>query len=177
MTDLARTWVGLDVGVRRDSTACVWVQYRPDGRLHAKCKLWLPERDEPVPLTAVMEFIRNLCATYDVQAVAYDPRFFEVPAQMLATEKLPMLEMPQSLERMTPAFGSLFEAIKRGELSHDGDAAFTTQILNAVPRYNERGFTLAKAKSRGRIDACYALAMAFDRAQRPARKKSPLVVL
>lgn len=172
-----RTWAGLDVGVKRDSTALVWCQYRPDGRLHAKCRLWLPTADEAVPLTDVMQAIRRLCADYDVEAVAYDPRLFEVPAQMLADERYPMVEMPQSLERMTPAFGQLFEMIKRGELSHDGKVDFTTQILNAIPRYNERGFTLQKAKSRGRIDACYALAMAVDRAMHGVKPKSPLVVL
>lgn len=172
-----RTWVGLDVGVKRDSTALVAVQRRKDGRLHATCRLWLPTADEAVPLTDIMQAVRKLCADYDVEGVAYDPRLFEVPAQMLAGERYPMVEMPQSLERMTPAFGQLFEMIKRGELSHDGDKAFTHQILSAVPRYNERGFTLQKAKSRGRIDACYALAMAVDRALHSAPKRSPLVVL
>jgi hypothetical protein len=37
-------------------------------------------------------------------------------------------------------------------------------VLNAVPRYNERGFTLQKSKSRGRIDGAIALALACDRA-------------
>jgi hypothetical protein len=32
-------------------------------------------------------------------------------------EGLPMIEFPQSLERMTPAFGDLFEGIKRQEIS------------------------------------------------------------
>ena len=38
------------------------------------------------------------------------------------------------------------------------------QVLNAVPRFNERGFTLQKGKSRGRIDACIALGLACDQA-------------
>jgi phage terminase large subunit-like protein len=173
----SRTWIGLDVGVKRDSTAMVTVQRRPDGRLHAACRLWLPTADEAVPLTDIMQAVRLACAAFDVEAVAYDPRLFEVPAQMLADERYPMVEMPQSLERMTPAFGQLFEMIKRGELSHDGDRPFTQQILSAIPRYNERGFTLQKAKSRGRIDACYALAMAVDRALHSKPPKSRLVVL
>lgn len=173
----ARTWVGLDVGLKRDSTALVAIQRRPDGRLHAVCRLWLPTADEAVPLDRIMQAIRDLCDEYDVQAVAYDPRLFEVPAQMLFGEKIPMLEMPQSLERMTGAFGALFEAIKRGEITHDDDPAFRAQILSAVARFNERGFTLAKSKSRGRIDACYALAMAADRALLAPPPRSPLVIL
>lgn len=172
----APTWVGLDVGVKRDSTALVAVQRREDGRLHARARIWLPTGDEAVPIDAIMQAIRQLCADHKVEVVAYDPRLFELPAQMLRSERYPLVEHPQSLERMTPAFGELFEMIKRGELSHDGDPAFTAQILNAVPRYNERGFTLAKAKSRGRIDACYALAMATAMAGR-SKPRSPLVVL
>lgn len=173
----SRTWVGLDVGIKRDSTACVAVQRRPDGRLHAMCKIWLPTADEAVPLDRIMQYVRDLCNQFDVQAVAYDPRLFEVPAQMLFGERIPMLEMPQSLERMTGAFGALFEAIKRGEISHDGDPGFGAQILSAVARFNERGFTLQKAKSRGRIDACYALAMAVDRALLAPPPRQPLIVL
>jgi phage terminase large subunit-like protein len=94
--------------------------------------------------------------------VSYDPRFFDVPAKMLEDEGLPLIEVPQSVERMTAAVGSAFELIKRGELSHDGDPVVSAQVLNAVARFNERGFTLAKAKSRGRIDAAVAICLAVD---------------
>jgi phage terminase large subunit-like protein len=76
-----------------------------------------------------------------------------------------MVDIPQSVERMTPAILALFEAINTGRLSHDGDLAFTAQVLAGVPRYNDRGFTLAKGKSRGKIDAAIALALAHDRAR------------
>lgn len=174
LVDGAPTWLGLDVGVKRDSTALVLAQRRPDGRLHFTCKLWLPSADEAVDVSGVMQHIRDMDSQYRLVEVAYDPRFFEIPATMLADEGIPMVEMHQSLERMTPAFGSLFELIKRGEMTHDGDQGFATQVLNAIPRFNERGFTLQKANSRGRIDAAYALAMCFDRAQHQ-RVRPPLV--
>lgn len=170
-------WVGVDVGLKRDSTAVVMLQRRPDGKLHAWCRIWLPSPDETVDLSGIMQHLRELHRTYKLREAAYDPRLFELPAQMLADEGLPMVEMPQSQERMVPAFGALLEAIKRGEICHDGDRAFTTQILAGVPRYSERGFTLQKNKSRDRIDAAYALAMAYDRAQHTAPERSPVVVL
>ena len=86
-----------------------------------------------------------------------------------------MVEVPQSVERMTPAVGSLFEAIKRGELSHDGDPVVAGQVLNAVARFNERGFTLAKAKSRGRIDAAVSTALMVDLALRLEEAAPPEV--
>jgi phage terminase large subunit-like protein len=162
----APAWLGVDVGLKRDSTAVCVLQRRPDGRLHAKVRLWVPTADEAVDVTDVMHHIRELAKLVDVQGVSYDPRFFDVPAKMLEDEGLPLVEIPQSVERMTAAVGSTFEAIKRGELTHDGDQAVTTQVLNAVARFNERGFTLAKGKSRGRIDAAVAICLAVDLALR-----------
>jgi phage terminase large subunit-like protein len=173
----APTWVGVDVGIKRDSTAVVAVQYRPDGRLHASYRLWIPTKDEPVDVTDVMQHIRDLCKRYQVGAVAYDARFMDVPAKYLYDEGIPMVEVPQSVERMTPIIGNLYELIRTGQLTHNGDEPFATQILNAVPRFNERGFTLQKSKSRGRIDAAIALALAVDRAQHKTPPRPPVVVL
>jgi len=67
---------------------------------------------------------------------------------------------------MTPAYVSLYQAIMSGKISHDGDGAFATHILNAVPRFSDRGFILEKGKSRGKIDAAVALALAYDQVLR-----------
>lgn len=163
----AATWVGVDVGIKRDSTAVVFVQQSEDGKLHAWCRLWIPQQDEPVDVTDVMEHIRRLGEQYTIEAISFDPRFFDVPAKMLLDNGLPMVEVPQSVERMTAICGALLEVIKRGELTHDRDDALATHVLNALPRFNERGFTLQKSKSRGRIDAVIALALAVDRALHP----------
>ena len=163
----APTWIGVDVGIKRDSTAVVAVQRDDGGQLHAVARFWVPSADEPVDVTDVMEHIRELARAYDVQAVSYDPRFFDVPAKMLSDEGLPLVEVPQSVERMTGVLGSLLELIKRAEIAHDGDERLRQHVLNAVPRFNERGFTLQKSKSRGRIDGCIALGLAADRALRP----------
>lgn len=172
----APTWVGVDVGIKRDSTAVVLVQYTDDGKLHAVAKLWTPTKDEPVDVTDVMQFLRDTSQQYRVGAISFDPRFFDVPAKMLYDDGLPMVEIPQSVERMTPIIGNLYELIKNGGLSHEGDEAFTTQVLNAVPRFNDRGFTLQKSKSRGRIDATIALGLAVDRAQHKKTKHAAVVL-
>jgi phage terminase large subunit-like protein len=114
-----------------------------------------------------MRYIRELAAVYRVQSIYYDPRFFDLPAQQLLDEGYPVVEFPQSLERMTPAVGQTFECIKRGELSHDGDTDFEAQVLAAVARYNERGFTLSKSKAKNRIDATVAMCMALAAASAP----------
>jgi phage terminase large subunit-like protein len=124
-----------------------------------------------------MAYLRELDRTYQLVEVAFDPRHFELSATTLADEGLPMTEFPQSPERMVPACGALYEAIMRGELSHDGAADFERHILNAMPTHTDTGFRLTKSKSRGHIDAAIALALCHDRAQRPAPKKAPAFVL
>jgi phage terminase large subunit-like protein len=160
----APTWVGVDVGIKRDSTAVVAVQRDESGGLHAQARVWAPSEDEPVDVTDVMEHVRELHRAYDVKVVSFDPRFFDVPAKMLEDEGVAMLEVPQSVEGMTRVCGGLLELVKSGGIHHDGDPVLAVHVLNAVPRFNERGFTLQKSRSRGRIDAVIALGLAADAA-------------
>jgi len=167
------TYVGVDVGLVRDSTAIVTVQERTDGRpgrgmttrLHAVSKIWMPRLGQTVDIAAVTQYLRDLAQRYRVMAISYDPRLFELPAIMLQEGGLPMVEAPQSVEQMTPIVGALFERIREGGISHEADELFASHVVNAVPRLNERGFTLSKSKSapRGHIDAVIALALAVDR--------------
>lgn len=177
LVDKAPTWVGVDIALKRDTSAVVVMQQRPDGRFHAVSKVWTPTATEPVDVTDLMQYLRDLDATYALQAIAFDPRFFDVPAKMLDDEGLPMEEVPQSIERMTMAVGGLYEAIVKKQITHDGDDVFASHVINAVPRFNERGFTLAKGKSRGKIDAVIALALAYDRAQRHVSKPAPYYIV
>ncbi|MFN6550667.1 terminase TerL endonuclease subunit [Mycolicibacterium septicum] len=170
----ADTWVGVDVGLKRDTTAVVIGQRTPSGKLHTTAKIWKPAKDQAIDVTAVMAHLRKLDKEYNLAEVAYDPRHFELAATILADEGLPMVEFPQSPERMLPACGDLYEAIMRGEISHNGAADYEGQILNAMPSYVGRGFYLTKTKSRGKIDAAIALALCHDRAQHPAPKRAPV---
>lgn len=169
----APTWVGTDVAIQRDSTAVVAVQRDDKGIMRAISRMWVPTKDAPVDVTDVMEYIRELDRAYDVKAVSYDPRFFDVPAKMLEDSGVTMVKVDQSVEQMTRVCGTLLEVIKRAEIRHDGDEALTTHVLNAVPRFNERGFTLQKSKSRGKIDGAIALALAVDRAVRREGQRKP----
>jgi phage terminase large subunit-like protein len=139
----------------------------------------MPSPGETVDMSDVLGHLRLLASLYSVREISFDPRLFELPAQMLSDEGLPMVEVPQSVERMTPIVGALYELIRKRGLSHDADEVFATQVVNAVPRLNERGYTLSKSKSapRGHIDACVALALAVDRAQHPKKERPKLVVL
>lgn len=170
-------WVGVDAAITRDTTAVVWVGYRPDGRMHAKARIWTPTRDEPVDISDVMGFIRTLADRYRIGAVSFDPRFMDWPAKVLYDEGIPMVELPQSVERMTGVCGDLYTVIREGGLTHDRDPLLRTHVLNAIARVNERGFTLSKGKSRGHIDGVIGLGLAVDRVRNKVKPRAPLVVL
>jgi phage terminase large subunit-like protein len=175
----APTWVGVDVGIKRDSSSITAVQYRTDKPdvLHAKTRIWTPTKDEPIDVTDLMAHLRTLAREHRVGAMSFDPRFFDVPAKFLYDEGLPMIEIPQSIEHMTPAAGDLYERIHNGLVTYEEDPVFEQQVLNAVARLNERGFTLSKGKSRGRIDGAISWALAVDRATHKQKPRAALVVL
>ncbi|MDH6242533.1 terminase TerL endonuclease subunit [Mycobacterium sp. OTB74] len=172
----ADTWVGVDVGLARDTTAIVVGQWN-NGVLHTTAKTIAPTESQAVDISAVLHHIRQLDKTYNLVEVAYDPKHLEMHATMLADEGIPMVEFPQSVTRMVPACGELYGAILRGEISHDGSADYERQILNGMLAYTDDGFRLTKKKSRGHIDAAIALALCHSRAQQPVKKRHPIVCI
>ncbi len=170
----AQTWVGVDVSLKHDGTAVVYVQRRDDGLLHLWSRIWMPSGDMLVDVAEVMQYLRELARHFDVEAIEYDPRFFDLPAATLRAERLPMNEVTQSIDRMTKAVGSLHEGVKNRTIRHNGDAMLRSHVLGAKARVtgNGSGFTLEKLKSRNHIDGTIAAAIAVDRAVR-ARPRKP----
>jgi phage terminase large subunit-like protein len=108
----------------------------------------------------VWRFITGeLAADHPIQWIAYDPRFFELPARFAEEQGFLMVEFPQSPERMSPACGHALDEIVNGRVLHDGDPTLAAHVNGAQRREGERGFTLSKSKSRGHIDAAVALVM------------------
>jgi phage terminase large subunit-like protein len=172
----AEMWAAVDMSLRNDCSAVVAGQMRDDGRLHVKAKVWYPPEGGTVDPSEVMEHLRRLDRDFTLRSVFYDPRYFDLPAKLLLDEGLPILEFPQSLDRMTPAVMGCHEAVQRRELSHDGDDVFRRHVLNAVPRYSDRGFTLSKSKSDGgKIDAAVALVMCHRAATMHGTTQVPLM--
>lgn len=174
----APTWVGIDAARTRDTTAVVAGQWRTDDekKLHAKARIWVPTKDEPTDMREVMAHVRSLHDRFKLQAVAYDPKFMDWPAAQLLAEGIPMVEIPQSVERMTPIIGDLYTFIRERNLTHERDALYAQQVMNAVAKLNERGFTLSKGKSRGHIDAAVATGLMLSQARIPMKKSYPAAV-
>jgi phage terminase large subunit-like protein len=158
-------FVGIDVALKHDTTAIVIVQDQ-GARIFAEARIWTPTPTQVLDLKAVEAYLRVLAGRYTINEIVYDPRFFERSAQELESEGLPLVEFPQNHSRMVPACGNAYEVIASGRLAHDGDQSFTDQMLAAAPVTTEHGWRLSKGRSRRKIDAAIALAMALDRVTR-----------
>jgi hypothetical protein len=80
----------------------------------------------------------------------------EVPAQS-EDEGYPMVEVPQSPERMVPICGRLFEAIVDAELAHVAEPELSAHVGAVVRRSGDRGWRLSKSGIRRNIDGCILL--------------------
>ncbi|MEP7114608.1 MAG: terminase TerL endonuclease subunit, partial [Ilumatobacteraceae bacterium] len=154
----AATWVGVDVAKSYDHAAVVWGQFRPDGRLHARCKIWTPTSSATIDLDEIGVFLTELCAVFDVQMICYDPAYF-YNAPQLAKQGLPMVEGIQTDARMAPLVGHCYASIRRRLVTHDDDEAFTRHVLAGKRKICSSGYTIEKREYRNKCDAAVALVL------------------
>lgn len=164
----ADVWLGVDVGIRRDSSAVAVVWPRADGTLVVAARVFDPPSHGHLDLGLVEQEIRDLADRHQVQGVAYDRWSFERSAQVLSDEGLLMVEFPMTNERTVPASARLYEAVTSRRIVHDGDPILSAHVGAGVVRDTERGWRLAKGKATRKIDALIALMIAFSSADRPA---------
>lgn len=178
--------VGIDVALRGDSSAVVVAQKQAE-KVVVRAKIW----QNPYPAThaqhttwklntaEVEAYLLDLYATYKAPArevdgelrpgpgFFYDPNFFDRSAQLLEDEGLTMVEYPQMDVRMIAAAQNLYDLIRTGVISHDGDPDFEQHIRNVIADQRPRGWRMSKPKgSRKKIDAAIACAIACYEATR-----------
>jgi phage terminase large subunit-like protein len=166
------TFVGIDMALKHDSIAVVCAQVDEDGKIHVEHRIWHPDQNA-IDVHEIEAYLRELHDRLNVVEFAYDPAFFQRSAEELLDDGLPMLEFPQSSQRMVPACGTTYEFIVNNKVIHGGNPMFTDQVLSAAQRMTENGWRLSKGKSRRKIDACIAMVMAIDRASRRAINTPP----
>lgn len=157
------TYVGVDKSAYGDSSAVVALQRDADKWL-AKAYIFKPDGKKMIDHRAVKECIRTLTTIYTVKAIAYDDRYFVEGAQELLDEGLPMLNVPQNSQRMSPAYSELKRAITDRNFYHDNDSEYRAHILSAVskPGNDNQDIMLSKSKSHIKIDAAVATALAIS---------------
>jgi len=133
--------------------------------------------DWVVSIDEVEQTIRDACKKWRVVEIACDPFRWARTMQVLDAERLPVVEFPQSPQRMVPATQRFYEAVMNESLHHSGNAALARHVNNAVLRTDSRGSRLSKEskKSQRKIDLAVASVMAFDRAAN-AKTFSPRIL-
>jgi phage terminase large subunit-like protein len=167
----------IDMALRHDTAALVAAQATdPAPKLVAESWNWVPDGVEALDIAGIERQIRELHATGNLRACAYDPAFFERSAQALLDDGVAMIEVPQSSARMVPACGHAYEVIVAGYVVHDFGVTATRQVVDAVPRVAGEGWRLSKGRSKKKIDTAIALVMAIDEATtRGATEANPAV--
>lgn len=177
----AEVTVGVDVGLSRDSMSVAWCWRHDDLRV-VRAKVWEPEPDRAIDVTQARVFIQTeLARDFVIASAAYDPRQFEESASLLEDAGVPMLEVPQVIERLAPADAHLFTLILGKNVAHDGDHDVALHVNAAVKRDTERGWYLSKNRSKRAMDACRAISLgvaASDLWPRPSKSyEGPLVAV
>ena len=161
--------IGFDGSRVNDSTALVMVsiEERPIIELVGLWEPHIQSADYRVPILAVEERLRELRSIYQVREIVSDPHGFARTIELLSEEGLPMVEHPNTRERMAAPIQAFREAVHQGEISHSGDPKLTAHVTNAVMIEHARGISVTKpnAKSRFKIDALICAIMAHGRAR------------
>ena len=162
--------VGATVGAKKGDPTHVFViaaWERPEGAIN----------DWQVPIEEVEDAIRAACKRWAVREVACDPYRWARSMQVLAGERLPMVEFPQSPSRMIPATERFHSGIVEGSITHDGDPRLARHVANCVLKTDSRGSRLSKdsKQSLRKIDLAVCAVIAAERAQQ-IRKRGKRVM-
>lgn len=155
--DLANVILAFDGSFAHDSTGIVAVQIpdTPNDVPHLTVvghweKTVHDTEDFRVPILDVENCLREACRKWNVLEVVADPYRWARSLQLLADEGLPIVEYPQSSQRMTPATNTFYEAVLNAGLTHDGDPRLARHVANAVLKTDSRGTRLTKETGRSK---------------------------
>lgn len=143
---------------RGDLHGVDYVTWAEDGHI-------IPTPGNTVDLRAVEQHIRDLCARFKVEEIAFDPAFGRVMMANLAEDGLPAVEHRQGWVSMGPAVKELERVMLAGLFRHGGNPILRWNFENVQVETDKAGVRMFhKAKSGNKIDGAVAAAMAVGRA-------------
>lgn len=193
-------YLGVDYAASGDLSAIVAAWVHDDGRIEVKpwffvagegleerarledlpYQRWVDEKlitkcDGPVIAQEVIaDQIKEICATFDVRQVRYDPWHFRRIATELLADGVPMIEMRQGPATMGPANAELVRAVNSRLIRHEGHEILRNHFAGVAAVQRDSGLIwMAKADpKRGHIDGAVAGSMAISSALTGADTKS-----
>jgi phage terminase large subunit-like protein len=156
-------WIGADAATKKDSAAvAAWTFDRERNRVRlVNHAVWYPEATTPVDLEATIErTIVEWNRRYLVEGVVYDPYQFAVIAKHLEEQGIPVVEFPQTVDRLTAMGSTLWELINGRTLEVYVDERLRAHAMATVARETPRGFRIVKDAAKKKIDLIIASGMA-----------------
>jgi phage terminase large subunit-like protein len=148
----------------------------------AKYKEWSESEDgfltatpgDATDYTAIRELIETLCDRFNVQEVAFDPKFASEMMSALLEKGIPAVAMQQGWITMAPAIKELHRAVISRRFNHGGHPVMRWNFENVVVHKDSAGNqTFHKGKSKDKIDVAQAAAMAVGRAFEGSKVEKP----
>lgn len=184
-------WIGVDLSKSFDLTAVVACFRDDDGGYTILPFAFLPEEtvkrravasetpwrrwqaDERLIVTigsvqdedAIEAKILELCDTFDVREVAFDPAFAGRMMGRLMEAGAPVVQFGQRWKLISPAISEFQRAVVGRLLRHGGHPVLRWCVSNVVPQVGDLGdVRFSKKRSADSIDLAVAAAMAIGRA-------------
>jgi terminase large subunit-like protein len=173
-------YVGVDASTKRDTTAIVAVTWNVATKKVRLVwhRIFKPTPEDPLDFERTIETtLLELRTRFIVRSVRYDPMQMASPAQRLTAAGLPMVEFPQTLDRLTAMGTNLYELTKAQNIEVYPDEELRRAVGNAVAKEvpGRGGWKIAKEKASTKIDVVVALAMAALAAVEGQTKAGPIV--
>lgn len=170
-------FVGVDAGIKHDSSAVVAVRWEGD-QLALTCHhIWKPTPNEPLDLEATIEaYLENLHAMFSVEEILCDPYQLHRSITTLKAKDLPIREFPQTVPNTTAMGQALFDLLTSKNILLYPSEEVRAQALNTISIETPRGWRIAKEKTTKKIDVIVALAMACVSAM-TIGKREPVRIL
>jgi phage terminase large subunit-like protein len=159
-----------------DSTAMVAVDTKTLAiRVEGLWERPLEDRHWRVPIADVMQACRDVCRRLKVVELDMDPYRWQQAMQELEEERLPIVEFPNTLPRMVPAWQTFFDAVMDKSLSHDGDPRLARHVENMRLKIDAKGARPVKEHktSQRHIDLGICAVIGVDRATAYRGRKTP----
>lgn len=156
-------WVGCDASYKHDSTAIVACAYDRSSRRVRVVKhfIFQPSPENPLDFETTIEAtLLELCRTFYVRQVFFDPYQLVAVSQRLTRARVPMTEFPQTSANLTEASSNLYDLIVARNLHAYSDATLRLALSRAVAVESGRGWRITKEKQSHKIDVVIALAQA-----------------
>lgn len=166
----ATIFVGVDIGVKHDSTGIVGVCWNETGKkIKIAChKVWKPTRTEQVPLQGVEDYLLELSQSHHIVKIFADPSQCLGLIQRLQN-RLPIEEYKQTQDSTVVMGEALFRSVGDKNLIAYPSADLREHVTNAIGQESARGVRMVKDKASKKIDLAIALSMALVAALKSPR--------